>query len=301
MRILLTGAAGFVGSAVVSDLLAAGHRVLGVVRTSAAAATLTALGAEALVADLRDRDTIRTGLEMADAVIHTAFNHDFTDFAANCAFDRETIAFLGNELDGSARPLVVTSAVGVLAKGHRVTEADNPLPVGSPGRNLRAASEEAANLMRARNVPTSVVRLPLSVHGRGDHGFVPTLMAIARRSGFVAFVDEGRNTWPAVHKADAARVYRLAVERGAAHARYHAVAEEGIPFHEIAAAIGRKMNLPVRSIPNEEAARHFGWFHHFAGMDSNAASQETRQSLGWQPQGPLLLDDIQGQAYTELA
>lgn len=297
MRIFVTGATGFVGSAVVKDLMDAGHRVIGLVRSAAAAGMLAALGAEAHAADLRDRESLRGALAQSDGVIHTAFNHDFSQFKANCEADREIIEFFGCELAGSGRPLVVTSAIGVLPRNGLVNEMTDPVPVSSVAANPRAASEYAASAVADMGVAVSVVRLPPSVHGDGDHAFVPTLIDIARKNRLSAYVGDGENLWPAVHRLDAARVYRLAVEKAADYARYHAVAEEGIPFHDIAAAIGAGLNLPVKSIESGDAAAHFGWFSHFAAMDIRSSSSATRAGLAWLPTGTTLLEDLSRGAY----
>ncbi len=297
MRIFVTGATGFVGGALVQDLIAAGHQVIGLVRSAGAAATLTALGAEPHMGDLRDHESLRTGIVWADSVVHTAFNHDFSQFPANCEADSQTIEFLGSTLAGSGRPLVVTSAIGVLPKGGLVTEASDPIPAASPGRNPRAASEDAAARAADLDVSVSVVRLPLSVHGTGDHAFVPTLIGIAREKGVSAYIGDGENLWPAVHRRDAARVFRLAIEKGAAHGRYHAVAEEGVPFREIAAAIGAGLGVPVTSVTPEAAPAHFGWFHDFARINIRASSEVTQRTLGWHPSGPTLLEDLAGTLY----
>ncbi|MBR9765857.1 MAG: SDR family oxidoreductase [Rhodobacteraceae bacterium] len=297
MKILVTGANGFVGSAVVQDLLQAGHKVIGLVRSAAAAATLTALGAEAAVADLRQRDALREAVSGVDGVIHTAFNHDFSRFMENCEADGAAITLMGEELAGSGRPLVIASAIGVLPKAGIVTEADAPVPAGAPGRNPRALSEEVAQRVAATGVPVSSVRLPLSVHGAGDHAFVPALIGIARQRNLSAYVGAGDNHWPAVHRRDAARLFRLAVEAGAADAQYHAVAEEGVPFRQIAEAIGKGLNVPVGAVAPEEAAAHFTWFEHFAEMNVMASSAETRRVLGWDPTGPALLSDLEEGGY----
>lgn len=297
MQIFLTGATGFVGSAIVKDLVDAGHRVIGLVRSAAAAGVLAALGAEAYAADLRDREGLRAAISQSDGIIHTAFDHDFSQFKANCEADREIIEFFGRELAGSGRPLVVTSAIGVLPKDGLVNETTDPLPVSSVGANPRAASEYAARAVADLGVPVSVIRLPPSVHGYGDHAFVPILIDIARQNRLSAYVGEGDNLWPAVHRLDAARLYRLAVERAADYERYHAVAEEGIRFHDIAAAIGVGLNLPFGSVDPGEAGAHFGWFNHFAAMDIRSSSDATRSTLSWSPTGPTLLQDLSDGAY----
>ena len=293
MRVFVTGATGFVGSAVVGELLAAGHQVLGLVRSDASAAALAATGAKAHRGSLDDLDSLRSGAAAADGVIHTAFNHDFSKFKENCENDRRVIEALGDALAGTGRPLIVTSAMAILPHGVLATE--DMMPVAGPAAHPRAASEEAA--VAACGARVSVVRLPPSVHGDGDHGFVPHLIGIAREKGISVYSDEGLNRWPAVHRLDAARLYRLILEKDSEGARYHAMAEEGVPFREIAAVIGRRLNVPVVGKSPDEAAKHFGWFAHFAAMDVPASSERTRQFLGWQPREPGLIADIDRPAY----
>ena len=293
MRVFVTGATGFVGSAVVQDLLGAGHQVLGLVRSDAGAKALAATGAEPHRGDLEDLDSLSRGAAAADAVIHTAFNHDFSRFAANCELDSQAIAALGAPLAGSGRPLIVTSGTGLLAPG-RLVDEDFAVPADSP---FPRVSEQAAFALEGVNA--SVVRLPPSVHGDGDHGFVPILIGMAREKGVSVYIGEGRNHWPAVHRLDAARLYRLALEKGSAGARYHAVAEQGIAFRDIAAVIGRRLAVPVVSKSPEEAAEHFSWFAHFAAIDNRASSQRTRDALGWAPQQPGLIADLDRPRYFE--
>lgn len=290
MRIFVTGATGFVGSAVVHELIDAGHQVLGLARSEAAANLLIAAGAQVHRGDLENLESLRSGAAISDGVIHTAFNHDFSKFQENCETDRRVIETLGSTLAGSDRPFIVTSAIGVLPRGHLATEETMPVP--GPAAHPRAATEEAANSVAAQGVRISVIRLAPSVHGNGDHAFVPRLIDIAREKGISAFIGDGFNRWPAVHRLDAAHLFRLVLEKGIAGARYHAVAEEGVPFREIADMIGRRLNVPVVSKDSEEAAKHFGWFTHFAAMDIPASSQQTQERLWWHPTQPKLIHDI---------
>jgi nucleoside-diphosphate-sugar epimerase len=292
MRVFVTGATGFIGSAIVKELISAGHGVLGLARSDAAAASLKSAGAEVHRGGLGDPDSLRRGAAHADGVIHTAFNHDFSKFKENCEVDRAAIATLGSALEGTNRPLLITSGTGLVTPGRIATEADaatSTLP--------RVASEEAAAAVAARGVHVSVVRLPPSVHGEGDHGFVPALIGMAREKRVSAYVGDGRNRWPAVHRLDAARLFRLVLEKGVAGARYHGVAEEGIPFRDIARVIGERLEVPVVGMSPDEAVKHFDWFVHFARLDNPASSRHTREALQWQPTQPGLIADMDGARY----
>jgi nucleoside-diphosphate-sugar epimerase len=295
MRVFVTGATGFIGSAVVKELIETGHQVLGLARSEASAQSLRTVGAQVHRGTLKDLESLRSGAALSDGVIHTAFIHDFSQFKANCETDRAAIETLGSVLAGSDRPLIITSATALLSSGNLATEEQ----ASSSTSNPRIASEEAAASVAARGVRVSLVRLPPSVHGDGDHGFVPHLIGLAREKGVAAYVSEGLNRWPAVHRFDAARLFRLALETGSANARYHAAAEEGIPFRDIAGVIARRLNVPIVSKTREEAANHFGWFTHFATIDNPTSSQRTRELLGWQPQHPGLLADLDRPRYFE--
>ncbi|BBB65695.1 3-beta hydroxysteroid dehydrogenase [Undibacterium sp. YM2] len=285
MHVFVTGAAGWVGSAVVQELINAGHLVTGLARSAEKATALAATGAKVLLARLEDLDALRTAADKADAVIHTAFNHDFSKFIANCEQDRLVIEALGSTLEGSDRPLIVTSVLSGMARG--ASELDLPNP-GSPRK-----SEPTARTLAERGVRAATVRLAPSVHGLGDYGFVPMLIRLAKEKGVSAYLGDGQNCWSGVYRQDAARVYCLALEQGVTQAAYHAIADESIPFKAIAEMIGHHLGLPVES----REAEHFGWFAKMAGANMAASSAGTRELLAWKPEGPSLLTDLDQAAY----
>ena len=290
MRIFLTGATGFIGSAITKELIGAGHQVLGLARSDDGAKALAAAGAQVHRGSLDDLDSLKSGAAASDGVIHTAFIHDFSKFKENCETDRTAIEAMGSALIGSDRPLIITSGTALLHLGRPATEADKP--GGGSDAIPRIASEEAAAAVAAKGVRVSVVRLPPSVHGRGDHGFVPMLIGVARQKGVSAYVGDGHNRWSTVHRLDAARLYRLAVEKAAPNATYHGVGEEGVATRTIAEAIGRNLNLPVVSKSGDDVPAHFGFIGAFFGFDVPASSVETQRVLGWTPTQPGLIADL---------
>ncbi len=294
MRVFLTGATGFIGSRIVVELIAAGHQVLGLTRSDAGARQLEAAGAEVHRGDLEDPDSLARGAAQADAVIHTAFDHDFSRFLANCEKDERAISAMGGVLAGSDRPLIITSGTGMGSPGpgrpatEDVVDWDNPNP--------RIASEKAGAEQAAKGVSVAVVRLP-QVHDTVKQGLVTPMIDIARAKGVSAYVGDGANRWPAAHVTDVAQLYRLALERHETGARYHAAAEDGVPARQIAETVGAGLGIPAVSLSPEAAADHFGWFAPFAGYDLPASSAWTRERLGWQPTGPSLMADLAAMDY----
>jgi nucleoside-diphosphate-sugar epimerase len=295
MRVFLTGATGFIGSAIVPELINAGHQVLGLARSDAGAKSLAAAGAKVHRGDLEDLDSLRSGAAAADGVIHCGFIHDFSRFKEVSEVDRRAIEAFGAALAGSDRPLVIASGTALVSPGRLATEES--VSTITSADIPRVASEEAATLMATRGVRAALMRLSPTVHGDGDKGFVPTLINTAREKGVSAYIGDGRNRWNAVHRLDAARLFRLALEKATAGAKYHAVAEEGIAFRDIAEVIGKRLNIPVVSKSPEEATSHFGWFGAFAGLDCPASSKLTQERLGWRPVQPTLLTDLERGSY----
>jgi nucleoside-diphosphate-sugar epimerase len=294
MRVFVTGATGFIGSAIVKELVGAGHQVLGMTRSDAGAKPLEAAGAQAHRGDLEDWESLRSGAAATDAVIHTAFRHDWSRFAESCEVDKHAIEAIGAVLQGSSRPFIVSSGVGV-AQGRAATEDDPPF--SSP--SLPRVSEATAYALMERGIHASVMRLP-QVHDTVKQGLVTPLIAVARAKRASAYIGGGQNRWPAAHVSDVARLYLLALEKGTAGSRYHAVAEEGVALKDIATAIGRGLNVPVLSISQEHAQEHFGFLGFFAGRDPLTSSARTRAKLGWNPTGPSLLIDLGNMRYSEV-
>ncbi|WFP62554.1 SDR family oxidoreductase [Mesorhizobium sp. WSM4904] len=298
MRVFLTGATGFIGSRIVSELLAAGHQVLGLTRSDAGARSLLAAGAEPHGGDIEDLDSLRDGVAKSDAVIHTAFDHNFSNFVANCEKDKRVIEALGGALAGSDRLLIITSGVGMGSGEHGQPAREDIFNTDHP--NPRILSELAGAAMAEKGVKVSVVRLP-QVHDTVKQGLITPLIAQTRVKGVSAYLGEGRNRWSAAHVLDVAKLYRLALDKQEAGVRYNAVAEEGIPVREIAEVIGAGLKVPVVSLSQEEAADHFGWLAMFAGLDIPASSEWTRAHLGWQPTGPGLIADLERMDYSQAA
>lgn len=291
MRVLVTGATGYVGGAVIDELVGAGHTVLGVARSDQGAQALAARGIEVHRGDLTEPQSLAEAARACDGVVHTAFIHDFSRFAENAEIERVAVVAMLDALEGSGKPLVISSGLLMMRPGAVLTEADVGADFG------RGATENLVVAAAGRGVRTAAIRLAPTVHSRDDRGFTPRLIDIARKSGVAAYIGDGANRWPAVHRLDAARLYRLALEKGAPGARYHAVGEEGVPTRQIAEAIGRHLNLPVEGLPAEKANDHFGFLGMFFGIDAPADAEATRVGLGWAPREPGLLAGLATDAY----
>lgn len=295
MLVFLTGATGFIGSRIVPELLAAGHHVLGLTRSDRGAQSLAAAGVQVHRGTLEDLDSLRAGAAQADAVIHTAFDHDFANFVANCEKDQRVIEAMGSVLRGSNRPLIITSGTGMGDAGNGQPATEDVFNKDHP--NPRAASELAGNAMLEAGVNVSVVRLS-QVHDTVKQGLITPFVEISREKGVAAYVGDGRNRWPAAHVLDVAKLYPLVLDKGYAGARYHAVAEEGVDVREIAALVGAGLGVPVVSLTQEEAPQHFGWLGAFVGLDLPASSAKTQERLGWHPTGPGLIEDLKRMEYS---
>jgi nucleoside-diphosphate-sugar epimerase len=294
MRVFLTGATGFIGSRIVPELLKAGHQVVGLTRSDDGAKRLKDAGADVHFGTLEKPETLTEGAAKADGVIHAAFDHDFSNFVANCEKDRRAIEALGSALKGSKRPLVITSGTGMGSQGHGKPAIEDVFDTSHP--NPRSASEIAGNALLAEGVNVSVMRLP-QVHDPVKQGLISPLVEIARAKGVSAYVGEGKNRFPAAHVLDVARLYRLALERAESGARWNAVAEEGIPLRQIADVLGKGLGVPVKSLSPEEAKGHFGWMAMFGEMDLWASGAKTQATLNWRPTGPGLIADLEAMKY----
>jgi nucleoside-diphosphate-sugar epimerase len=297
MKVFVTGATGFIGSALVRELTDAGHQVLGLARSEASAQALLAAGAQVHRGDLENLESLKRGAATADGVIHAGFVHDFSRFKEVCEIDRRAIEAIGSVLVGSNRPFIVTSGTALVSPGRLATEN---MVSAHDREKFPRVSEDTGLAFVAQGVRAMVMRLSPSVHGEGDvHGFVPMFINTARAKGVAAYIGEGLNRWNAVHRLDAVRLYRLALERGKAGARYHAVGDEAITLKAITETIGAKLNMPVASIASEQASAHFGTFAHFVAIDCPASSKITQQQLGWQPSHASLADDLAGNIYVK--
>ena len=297
MKIFVTGATGFIGSAVVQELIGAGHQALGLARNDVSAEALAKMGAEVHRGDLSDLESLAAGAKASDGVAHLAFIHDFSNFMASVAADRQAIQTLADALAGTDKPFISTFGTLLMTPGRLLTENDSAPPQANPRADNESVVMEAAG----RGIRASLMRLAPTVHGAGDGGFVPMLIGLARQKGYAAYIGDGENRWPAVHRLDAARLYRLALEKAAPGTRLHAIAEEGIPMRQIAVAIGEGLGVPVRSVTLDEAPEYYGWMAMFAGSDAPTSSAITRETMGWTPQEPDLLTDMKENGYFDAA
>ena len=295
MRVFVTGATGFIGSAIVQELLKAGHQVLGLARSDASAKALADAGGEVFRGNLEDTDSLRKAAAAADGVIHTAFIHDFSTFEASANIDRQAIATIIDVLKGTNKPLVTTSGMLGLSPGKVATEDTDA--AGSGVTSTRLATEALVLEAAAKGVRSSIIRLPPSVHGDGDHGFVPFIIAMARQHEVSPYIGDGQNRWPSVHRLDAANLFRLALEKGAAGSRFHGIGDTGIPTKEIATVIGQQLNVPVKSFTPEEAAPHFTWMSYLFALDAPATCEKTTAQLGWKPTHVGLIEDLEKGTY----
>ncbi|KAL2314909.1 NAD dependent epimerase/dehydratase [Schizosaccharomyces pombe] len=294
MRIFVTGAAGFIGSEIVRQLLEAGHEVVGLVRSEENAAKLRAAGGTPYIGTLEDLDTLKKGVAQCDGVIHTAFVHDFSIYQEACKLDARVIEAIGEVLRGTERPLITTSVTAVLSSNGKLGTEISEVPQPPIPRQL---GEVTTLKFASQGVRASILRLPPTVHGAGDHAFVPMLINVAKNKGVSAYIGNGMNCWPAVHRTDAANLFVLALEKGTAGSIYHAVAEEGIPIKEIAGMIGKRLDIPVISVSSEEATEHFGFLSSFLSVDNPTSSILTQQRLGWKPTHSTLMTDLASDAY----
>ncbi len=287
MRVFVTGASGWIGSAVTAELIATGHQVVGLARSDASAEAIAAAGAEVQHGDITDLDSLRAGAKDVDGIIHTAFIHDFNAHEDAAAVDFAAVQLFGDLLEGSDRPLVIAS--GILGAVSVETDRPDPATSWSP----RVATEAALLAFADRGVRSSSIRLAPTVHGDGDHGFISVLIGIDREKGSAGYIGDGTSTWPAVHRFDAAHLFRLALEKAPAGSVLHAIDDEGVPMREIAEVIGRHLDVPLLSVAPDDAVDHFGWLGRFLGIDSHASSTITREMLGWEPTRPRLIEDLE--------
>jgi nucleoside-diphosphate-sugar epimerase len=297
MRVFVTGAAGFIGRAVVQELLKNGHQVLGLARSDASAEAITKAGAEPHRGDLEDIESLKSGAKAADGVIHLAFIHDFNNFARAAAVDRAAIAAMGEVMAGTGKPLVIASGTMGVLKGKLATE-DTEVDRNTPFSDRGLSADLVYRLSKEKQIRGSVIRLTPTVHGVEDKGFIPMLINLARQKGFVTYIGDGSARWPAVHRLDAAVLFRLALEKGTAGATYHAVAEQGVPIKDIMTVIGKHLQLPVEGKPLNEAVEAIGFFAHVVGSDNPTSSEKTQRELGWHPTQPKLLADMEANYFS---